>query len=377
MMSSRLERPVFTIVAMWVIAVATLCGATTCAEDAAEAPLDAVLPVLVRDEGIRRELELTPGGEQALDRLLDEWDERLFGLRMLSPDSDAEQVAATLSGFRDGLRQILNARQQARLRGLQLQSNGWRSLTDPAVADDLSLTSSQRKRIAAALQKSLEAARKLRQSAANSGDVTNLESEAERTKAAEHTRITKVLTNPQKRKWLELVGARYDLMTVRQSAGKAPELRGIDEWVNSSPLTLGGQRGRVVVLHFIAADCINCVRNLPHYQKWHDDFADRDVTILGIHSPETSAERDASHVRKKLARDGVTYPVALDAELKTWDAWTNRMWPSTYLIDKRGDIRFWWYGELQWQGAEGERLVRERIEQLLAEEVPADDVQTR
>ncbi|MGC1275721.1 MAG: redoxin domain-containing protein [Planctomycetaceae bacterium] len=369
-MALRLERPVSTIVAAWVIAVAILSGATAFAEDAAEAPLDVVLPVLVRDEGIRRELQLTPDGELALDRLLDEWNERLFGLRMLSLETDAEQVAATLSGFRDGLRHILNAKQQSRLHGLLLQSNGWRSLTDPAIAGELGLTSSQRKKIAAALQQSLEATRKLQQSAANGGNITNLESEAERIKAAEHTRITKVLTDPQKRKWLEIVGTRYDLTTVRQSAGKAPELQGIDEWLNSSPLTLAGQRGRVVVLHFIAADCINCVRNLPHYQKWHDDFADRGVTILGVHSPETSAERDASHVREKLLRDGVTYPVALDSELKTWDAWTNRMWPSTYLIDKRGDIRFWWYGELQWQGAEGERLVRERIEQLLAEEVP-------
>lgn len=44
------------------------------------------------------------------------------------------------------------------------------------------------------------------------------------------------------------------------------------------------------------------------------------------------------------------------------------MWPSVYLIDKRGRVRNWWYGELNWKGATGEEFLRKRIEELLAEE---------
>ena len=43
------------------------------------------------------------------------------------------------------------------------------------------------------------------------------------------------------------------------------------------------------------------------------------------------------------------------------------MWPSVYLIDKRGAVRYWWYGELNWQGSQGEKYMREKIEELLAE----------
>lgn len=57
----------------------------------------------------------------------------------------------------------------------------------------------------------------------------------------------------------------------------------------------------------------------------------------------------------------------IDNGHKAWNGWANRMWPSTYLIDKRGDIRFWWYGELNWKGNQGEKMLRQRIEQLLAE----------
>lgn len=354
---------------VWAILLASAAAtAVDQAKGQAEVPPDVVVPVLVRDPGVRKELGLTTESEQALDRLLDGWNERLFRLRMLTPGTDDEQIAATLTGFGDGLRQILDAEQQVRLNGLKLQANGWRSLKDPAVAADLRLTDSQHKKIAAALEQTVRAAQKLQEASSKGGSDADLEGELRKLRMAEQERIVTILTEPQKRKWLDLVGPQYDLTTVRQSAGQAPELQGITEWVNSPPQTLADLRGRVVVLHFIAADCVNCIRNLPHYQSWHERFADRDVTVLGIHSPETTAERDANHVREQFKRYGLTYPVALDAEMKTWDAWTNRMWPSTYLIDKRGEVRFWWYGELQWQGAEGERIMRERIELLLAEE---------
>jgi hypothetical protein len=38
-----------------------------------------------------------------------------------------------------------------------------------------------------------------------------------------------------------------------------------------------------------------------------------------------------------------------------------------YLIDKKGNVRYWWYGELNWQGSEGEKFMREKIVELLAE----------
>ena len=73
------------------------------------------------------------------------------------------------------------------------------------------------------------------------------------------------------------------------------------------------------------------------------------------------------NVRQKAKENELLYPIAIDNDARTWKAWANTMWPSTYVIDKNGYVRAWWYGELNWQGAEGEKFMREKIEQLLAE----------
>jgi hypothetical protein len=61
------------------------------------------------------------------------------------------------------------------------------------------------------------------------------------------------------------------------------------------------------------------------------------------------------------------YPIAVDRNAKTWKAWDNRFWPTVYLIDKKGNVRYRWDGELNYQGAKGEPIMRKRIEELLAE----------
>lgn len=72
-------------------------------------------------------------------------------------------------------------------------------------------------------------------------------------------------------------------------------------------------------------------------------------------------------IRKKAAESGLKFPIVVDNDSKIWNTWTNRIWPSVYLVDKQGYVRYWWYGELNWQGAEGEKFMREKIEELLAE----------
>lgn len=89
--------------------------------------------------------------------------------------------------------------------------------------------------------------------------------------------------------------------------------------------------------------------------------------MLGIHTPETPGEKNIDKIRQKAKENSLTFPIAVDNNGKNWAAWTNRFWPSTYLIDKQGNVRYWWYGELNWQGAEGEKMLRGRIEQLLNE----------
>ena len=71
-------------------------------------------------------------------------------------------------------------------------------------------------------------------------------------------------------------------------------------------------------------------------------------------------------IQQKMKENGLTFATAVDNEKSNWKAWTNNVWPAVYLIDKQGHVRYWWYGELNWEGSEGEKFMREKIESLLA-----------
>ena len=151
------------------------------------------------------------------------------------------------------------------------------------------------------------------------------------------------------------------------SLGSAAELSGIGRWINSAPLSVASQKGKVVVLHFWTFGCINCRRNLPYYNKWRKDFAEDKVQIIGIHTPETAGEADLDNVATQIKKLGIKYPVAVDNDKATWDAYGNRFWPSIYLIDKRGQVRHRWDGELEYRNAGGDRILHAKIEELLSE----------
>jgi hypothetical protein len=86
-----------------------------------------------------------------------------------------------------------------------------------------------------------------------------------------------------------------------------------------------------------------------------------------VHTPETEGEKVVEAIRKKARESGLDFPIAVDGEHRNWDAWSNSIWPAVYLIDRRGFVRYWWYGELNWAGAEGEKYLRRRIAELIAE----------
>lgn len=92
------------------------------------------------------------------------------------------------------------------------------------------------------------------------------------------------------------------------------------------------------------------------------------MTVIGIHTPETADEHDVQRVQERAREQQLEFPILIDNQQQNWNAWGNSMWPSVYLIDKRGYVRFWWLGELNWEGSKGEAILRGRIEELLAEE---------
>ncbi|WP_264031318.1 cytochrome c biogenesis protein DipZ [Cellulosimicrobium sp. SH8] len=152
---------------------------------------------------------------------------------------------------------------------------------------------------------------------------------------------------------------------VLEDCGAAPELRGIDTWLNTpdgEALTLEGLRGKVVLVDFWTYSCINCQRAIPHVNAWYDRY--RDVgdgfEVIGVHTPEFAFERETRNVVAGARDLGVTYPVAQDNSYATWTAYRNRYWPAQYLVDADGTVRHIRFGEGGYEDTE--RLLRELLE---------------
>jgi cytochrome c biogenesis protein CcdA/thiol-disulfide isomerase/thioredoxin len=125
----------------------------------------------------------------------------------------------------------------------------------------------------------------------------------------------------------------------------APELTGITEWINSPPLTLAELRGKVVLIDFWTYSCINCIRTLPYLKNWYRDYKDHGLVIIGVHTPEFEFEKNYNNVKKAVTGFEIEYPVALDNNYATWNAYHNSYWPAHYLIDQNGIIRMIHFGE--------------------------------
>lgn len=125
----------------------------------------------------------------------------------------------------------------------------------------------------------------------------------------------------------------------------APEIVGIDSWINSAPLSLDQLKGKVVLIDFWTYSCINCIRTFPYLTSWYDKYKDKGLVIIGLHTPEFEFEKDIGNVKKATERFHILYPVALDNHYKTWQAFSNSYWPAHYLIDQEGIVRQVHFGE--------------------------------
>jgi len=136
-------------------------------------------------------------------------------------------------------------------------------------------------------------------------------------------------------------------------AAPAPEFAGIDNWINSAPLTVQGLRGKVVLVDFWTYDCINCQHVLPYVKDWHRKYKDQGLVVVGVHTPEYGFERNLNNLKGAVQRNAITFPVAQDNRYATWNAYDNRFWPAFYLVDKRGEIVYSHFGEGDYAQTEG------------------------
>ena len=152
-------------------------------------------------------------------------------------------------------------------------------------------------------------------------------------------------------------------MRVEKGKVRAPEIGRV--WFNSSPLSFRQLRGRAVLVDFWDYTCVNCIRTLPYVQAWHERYRDKGLTVIGVHTPEFTFAQYESNVERGIGEFGLTYPIVIDGNREIWRAFANRYWPTKYLLDKDGYLRYGHFGE----GSYGE--TEQVIQELLREIDPA------
>jgi thiol-disulfide isomerase/thioredoxin len=158
---------------------------------------------------------------------------------------------------------------------------------------------------------------------------------------------------------------------------KAPEFAQISGYINTpndSPLTLSSLKGKVVLVYVWTYTCINSIRPMPYIHDWNQKYSDKGLVVVGVHSPEFQFEKNYTNVKDAVQRFGIKYPVVLDSDHGTWNAYQNNYWPRYYLIDSQGLIRYDHIGEGSYDQIEKsiQLLLAERAAQMGAKEISFD-----
>jgi len=161
-------------------------------------------------------------------------------------------------------------------------------------------------------------------------------------------------------------------LTTEEKKGKfilAPEISTPDGFINTNdkPITISEFKGKkVVLLDIWTYSCINCQRTIPYLNEWHKTYEDEGLIIIGLHTPEFAFEKVQTNVEKAVKDFNIKYPVVLDNDFSTWNAYKNRYWPRKYLIDIDGYIVYDHAGEGQYEKTEEavQKALRERAHRL-------------
>ncbi len=159
----------------------------------------------------------------------------------------------------------------------------------------------------------------------------------------------------------------------------AKEITTPDGFINTDgqPTSIGEFVGKqVVLLDIWTYSCINCQRTTPYLNAWYEKYKDKGLVIIGLHTPEFEFEKVYQNVLEATQRLGIKYPVVLDNDYSTWNAYQNRFWPRKYLIDIDGYIVYDHIGEGGYEETEKkiQELLREREIALGVNEAISQDI---
>lgn len=141
---------------------------------------------------------------------------------------------------------------------------------------------------------------------------------------------------------------------------RATELFG-DFWFNSEPVSISALRGYVILLDFWDYTSQTCIHSQPYLDEWHRRYREFDFVTVGIHTPEFKIGKDPDNIAQAIKKAGIKYPVVMDNDAIIWTTYTCRLWPTRYLVDKDGFIRY------AHEGEGGYEQFERAIQSLLAE----------
>jgi len=148
---------------------------------------------------------------------------------------------------------------------------------------------------------------------------------------------------------------------------RANEIIAPTGFINTEDISIGENLGeKVVLLEFWTYTCFNCQNVQPYLNQWHEEYEDDGLLVIGVHRPEFEFEKDPASVQTAVEEADIRYPVVLDNNSATWDAYDNRYWPARYLIDADGFIRYQHFGEGAYEENEEEiqKLLKEKDQVL-------------
>lgn len=325
-----------------------------------------LLPLLHAPE-VHEELQLSSNQIVQLEALFGKLDGPWFRSRNENVDKQREILDHLDQQVHDWLSSNTTLEQRQRLRQLELRGQSVRMLLRADLAEELKL-SPQQQRDFAELAKATDAAKVAIQRQAQGDDSTEaLQQAATNAVKAEHDAVKSVLRSEQQQALWKSLGKSFDVTKLQRLHPMAPEFVAVEHWVNSKPLTLAELRGKVVLVHFYAFQCHNCHANFDIYRRWHEQLHEQGVVVLGIQTPETSSERDPQAVKAAARERDLQFPIMVDLKSENWKAWGNTMWPTVYMVDKKGYLRHVWQGELNWKGATADKTIEQIVERVLAE----------
>lgn len=149
-------------------------------------------------------------------------------------------------------------------------------------------------------------------------------------------------------------------MRIDKGRVRVPEIGRV--WLNSPPLNMRQLRGRAVLVDFWDYTCVNCIRTLPYIQAWHERYQEVGLTVIGVHTPEFTFAQYESNVERGIREFGLTYPIVIDSDYELFKLFANRAWPSKYLVDKDGYLRYMHMGEGGY--GECETIIQELLHEI-------------